>query len=235
MTNTQPVEKEVDSFHIEIHSVFKTIQGEGPHAGLPAVFVRVAGCSLQCPACDTDYTSKREVWKVEDLVLLILNLETVEKLVVITGGEPLRQESTQELIRRLVNNGLLVQVETNGLHLSLQHQMNSQQFCIVCSPKTNRINPDFKRFWESYRWFYWKYILDADHVSEEDGLPTSSLGMSGSPDRPSKDFPREKIFLQPMDSRFYLNNSRNKDAVVKSCLKYGYRCSLQLHKLLGLE
>ena len=46
---------------LAVHSIFYTIQGEGPFAGETAVFVRLAGCNLQCPLCDTDYTSDRRM------------------------------------------------------------------------------------------------------------------------------------------------------------------------------
>src|SRR3954467_9071958 len=46
-----------DGNSLSIHSIFYTLQGEGPYSGCPAVFMRLAGCNLQCPGCDTDYTS----------------------------------------------------------------------------------------------------------------------------------------------------------------------------------
>ena len=56
MINKQPIEKREPSYEgtLQVHSIFKTIQGEGPFCGTPCVFVRLAGCNLQCPACDTD-------------------------------------------------------------------------------------------------------------------------------------------------------------------------------------
>ena len=53
--NGQPIEKVQRTFDgtLEVHSIFKTIQGEGPFCGTPAVFIRLAGCNLQCPWCDT--------------------------------------------------------------------------------------------------------------------------------------------------------------------------------------
>ena len=61
--NTQPAEKQVKSsgLILAINSIFYTIQGEGPFAGSPAVFVRLAGCNLQCPMCDTEYTSRQQM------------------------------------------------------------------------------------------------------------------------------------------------------------------------------
>ena len=52
-TNTQEPEKIDRDRHLDVHSIFHTIQGEGPYCGHPAVFIRLAGCNLQCPGCDT--------------------------------------------------------------------------------------------------------------------------------------------------------------------------------------
>ena len=51
--NTQPTEKRTNSQNLDITEIFFTIQGEGPFSGHRAVFIRLAGCNLQCPACDT--------------------------------------------------------------------------------------------------------------------------------------------------------------------------------------
>ena len=56
--NSQAIEKSAHytTRSYDVHSIFPTIQGEGPFVGQPAIFIRLAGCNLQCPACDTDYT-----------------------------------------------------------------------------------------------------------------------------------------------------------------------------------
>jgi len=50
-----------DGSILDFHSMFFTIQGEGPFAGHRSIFVRLAGCNLQCPGCDTEYTQGRSV------------------------------------------------------------------------------------------------------------------------------------------------------------------------------
>ena len=118
--NTQPPEvvQRTDGVDIDLHSVFRTIQGEGPHAGRAAVFVRLAGCNLQCPLCDTEYTEGR----TEHRSLVLAEQIDVAfgkdsplptGLVVITGGEPFRQ-NIGRFVAQLVKLGFHVQVETNG-------------------------------------------------------------------------------------------------------------------------
>ena len=69
LPNSQPIEKRSrDADVLEVHSIFYTLQGEGPFCGSPAIFIRLAGCNLQCPGCDTDYTSKREHLSPETIV-----------------------------------------------------------------------------------------------------------------------------------------------------------------------
>jgi len=69
MLNQQLAEKRVERQDgaLEIIDIFPTIQGEGPFAGEPAIFVRLAGCVLQCPLCDTDYTSGRRLISIPSL------------------------------------------------------------------------------------------------------------------------------------------------------------------------
>ena len=43
-----------------VNEIFYTLQGEGAHSGIPAVFVRFSGCNLRCPWCDTDFTDNNE-------------------------------------------------------------------------------------------------------------------------------------------------------------------------------
>ena len=110
--NQQPVESVVvDPTHLDVHSQWNTIQGEGPYAGHQATFIRLAGCTLMCPGCDTDYTSNREKARIRDIVAYCENQSP--GLVVITGGEPFRQK-LDLLCLMLLAAGKTVQIETNG-------------------------------------------------------------------------------------------------------------------------
>ncbi len=98
---------------LKVNEIFHSIQGESSHAGHPCVFVRLTGCNLRCSWCDTPYAYEEgEVMELADI------LDRVESyrcpMVEVTGGEPLLQEETPELIRRLLEKGCRVLLETNG-------------------------------------------------------------------------------------------------------------------------
>src|SRR5574343_1826946 len=94
MNNQQPAPRDFQDT-LEVHSIFSTIQGEGPFCGRPAVFVRLAGCNLQCPGCDTDYTQNRARLDYEIILSIIRDqlalTASKANLIVVTGGEPFRQ------------------------------------------------------------------------------------------------------------------------------------------------
>jgi hypothetical protein len=102
---------------------------------------------------------------------------------------------------------------------------------IVCSPKTGRINPGILSAACCL-----KYVLDADSMNPEDGLPIRALGHTAHPQlaRPPKDW-EDPIYLQPMDTGDSEHNMRNIKAVAQSCMKHGYRLQLQIHKYIGVE
>lgn len=227
MLNTQsPVPVSHDNDAIVVHSVFPTIQGEGPYTGWPAIFVRLYGCNLQCPWCDTDYTSKAKGYTVARLLTEIRKHQRIandltvgeKPLVVITGGEPFRQDIGL-LCTELHFAGFLVQVETNG---TIYRSVPTQTF-IVCSPKTPRINPTMGARANCY-----KYVLDAAHVDPHDGLPTGVLGGDNKVARPPHQY-TGPVYLSPADMI-----DGNIAACVASCLKFGYRLSLQIHKIANV-
>ena len=105
---------------LNIFSIFKSIQGESTRAGLPCVFIRLAGCPLRCTYCDTTEAreslgSPKEIGAVLDQVA---SLEC--GLVEVTGGEPLVQSETLELLRLLCDRGYDVMLETSGA-FSIEH------------------------------------------------------------------------------------------------------------------
>lgn len=233
--NNQPIEKRTEDGLLSIHSIFHTIQGEGPFCGTPAVFIRLAGCNLQCPGCDTDYTSKRTTMAADD-VLEAVQAFTKSGLVVITGGEPFRQR-IRRLINLLVGRGYYVQVETNGtlpppdgVPWSVATPLRVDAY-LVCSPKTGKMNEDILAVACAL-----KYVISRDSVAEDDGLPLLALGHTASPRvaRPPSWWTRP-VYLQPMDSKDEGENRANLDAAIGSCMKHDYILQIQLHKLIGME
>jgi 7-carboxy-7-deazaguanine synthase len=98
---------------LQIAEIFYSVQGEGIHTGIPAVFVRLAGCNLNCRFCDTDYSLKFFA-SVEDIVRRVRDLGGEASLAIITGGEPFAQKETSALIEALRNAGYRVHIESNG-------------------------------------------------------------------------------------------------------------------------
>lgn len=219
---------------LSVHSVFRTIQGEGPFSGRPAIFVRLAGCNLQCPQCDTSY---EEVYKasVDKLVSDIILKATTSgirpiDLVVITGGEPFRQDITA-LVPALNECGFVVQIETNG---NFYRQLpTSKNVVIVCSPKTSKVHELLQN-----HELYFKYVLDKDSWDTVDGLPCKVLGNPTVGDkvcRPPHNIARNRIYLQPADTADVTNNAVNMAIVTSNCIRFGYTLCLQTHKIAGLE
>ena len=100
---------------MQITEIFKSIQGESTHVGLPCVFVRLTGCNLRCSWCDSEYTftggTRMAIEEVIDRVEQLSNSGLVE----ITGGEPMLQEKEViPLMQRLLDDGYTVLLETSG-------------------------------------------------------------------------------------------------------------------------
>jgi organic radical activating enzyme len=237
--NKQPIEKREPEYNgtLQVHSIFKTIQGEGPFCGTPCVFVRLAGCNLQCPACDTDYTSTRTEMTPSDIVRKVANLSIGglqgNSLVVITGGEPFRQH-VGELIDLLVGCRFYVQVESNGTMNPPVAPWNKNTFerfgaYLVISPKTGKLNPLAEDAACAL-----KYVVrygDADM----DGLPKHALDMPNRPARPTPGLFEGQIYIQPLDSKDEVDNHLHTQEAVSSSLTHGYLLQLQVHKFIGVE
>lgn len=256
MKNLQTIEKRstTTGLYLDVVDLWRTIQGEGPFAGRPAIFLRLAGCNLQCPLCDTDYTSHRETVHIDRLVELIGKAscgiidryhkgveqfvgdgDTDVNLVVVTGGEPFRQ-SCGPLTRKLLNDGYSVQFETNGTLFDdsiFNDSYLRDSVTVVCSPKA-AVNGVLQRFVTAY-----KYVLRDGAVDPSDGLPTVALDSKGRPARPPKDF-KGTVYIQPCDEGPETREGdgptfdKNLRAAILSCMQYGYTLCVQVHKLIGM-
>ena len=101
---------------IYVNQIFHSLQGETLLSGFPSLFIRLAGCNLNCRYCDTIYAKSRENSKLMnvDEIVVTASLYTSIHHVTITGGEPLMQQETFSLIKLLCDAFFVVQVETNG-------------------------------------------------------------------------------------------------------------------------
>jgi len=114
---------------MKVSEIFYSIQGEGFLAGIPSVFVRLAGCPLRCRWCDTkyawdetagaEYSISETVRAVQQSFDVAQDGEPVEpwpgKFVVITGGEPMINADLPQLVRELKTAGKHITIETAGI------------------------------------------------------------------------------------------------------------------------
>jgi organic radical activating enzyme len=226
----KPRDYDEDGF-VKVHSIFPTIQGEGPCSGHFAVFVRLFGCNLQCPFCDTDYTSNRVAMSPQGIVDAVSAQSKRKGLVVITGGEPFRQNITP-FVSRLLAADYAVQIETNGV-LYPGDDFPWSRVLVVVSPKTAGIHPKTAVKAHAY-----KYVLSYDQVAD-DGLPVSALGhplggVAKHVARPPDGWVGP-IYLNPMDGLTEEGNRRSIQAVVTTVAEQqNVIMGIQLHKYIGL-
>jgi organic radical activating enzyme len=207
------------------------------------LFIRLAGCNLQCPHCDTEYTEGRTYRAIAEVVSMVSSSPIHDGgLVVITGGEPFRQPvAFSQLVNELCILGFHVQVETNG---TLPVPKDARHLCrtyvqldhpgglyVVVSPKTGKVNAETVA-----RACAYKYVLNHDDFDDMDGLPNSALRHTANPKlaRPPEWWDRP-VYLQPCDAQDKQTNALNVDAVLANCMRFGYTLQLQIHKHLGVE
>lgn len=239
-----------DGSTLDFHTMFFTLQGEGPFTGQRSIFVRLAGCNLQCPGCDTEYTKGRVELDINQLFGMVIEkarengiIKNDGFLIVITGGEPLRQ-SIGPFVLSLLKAGFTVQIESNGVFepdeqlvaiLEANYFNDYAPFKgklhLVVSPKTKRIN---NRTAELATCF--KYVIDHRSVDPMDGLPIMALEHPASTGvaRPPAGSQRP-VYVNPYDVLDVAENQLNLNAVGVSAQRFGHIAGVQLHKLIGLE
>lgn len=209
---------------LEVKRIFPTVQGEGPFAGMPAVFVRLGGCNLACSFCDTEF-EEFEQMAVGDILARVRQLAVENgyaqqtRLVVVTGGEPLRQPIAP-LCEALLAAGFRVQVETNGtLYRPLPAPVH-----IICSPKNAGgkgyapVRDDLLQRADAL-----KFIVSA-HMAGYDTVAEVGQSRYGTP-----------VYIQPMDEQDGARNMANMHHASQLAAARGYKLSLQTHKIIGVE
>ena len=100
---------------MHIIEIYKSVQGESSFAGMPCIFVRLAGCNLRCNWCDSEYTFSGGKKMTDDEIEAQVRALAPVKLVEITGGEPMLQaKALLPFIERLLAADFTVMMETSG-------------------------------------------------------------------------------------------------------------------------
>ncbi|ANT70040.1 7-carboxy-7-deazaguanine synthase QueE [Aeromonas hydrophila] len=222
--------------HYPINEIFQTIQGEGVFTGLPAIFVRLQGCPVGCPWCDTRHTwvvdPAREVgvqavldcsnesdgWSkmsTEQILASFQQLGYQARHVVITGGEPCLYD-LQDLSAALIEAGYQVQIETSGTSEIQTHE----QTWVTVSPKINMKGglPVLVSALERANEIKHPVATER-HVEELDALlATACL--------------RENVViaLQPISQK-----PRATQLAMATCIARNWRLSIQTHKYLDID
>jgi organic radical activating enzyme len=207
-----------DGNFLFVQDVFLTIQGEGPLVGVPSIFVRLGGCNLACNFCDTEFESFEQSTLDQILERIhALKGSSAVNLIVITGGEPMRQP-IEKFCELLIGNGFQVQIETNG---TIFREL-PQQVSIVCSPKAGKAGYHNIRSDLLKRLTAIKFI-----ISKNQKL------YSNVPDLGQTIYNTE-VYVQPMDEQDDFLNRQNVQLAIEIAQKFGYRLSLQTHKFIGI-
>jgi organic radical activating enzyme len=189
--------------------------------------MRLWGCNLACSFCDTDFESNPNLYSIAELLLRAEDAE----LVVLTGGEPLRQNIVP-LVSALHDDGHTIQIETAGT-LWWNGLEDIASCNIVVSPKTRFIHERITQHAD-----YFKYIVSASDARLADGLPVTNTQRTGVHPQPLARPPvttsPEHVFVQPMDEADESKNRLNMNLCVELALKHGYRISIQQHKIMGV-
>ena len=204
-----------------VNEIFFTLQGEGAHSGIPAVFVRFSGCNLRCPWCDTEFHEFQEM-SAEQIVSTMLELYDTpnerRKMCVLTGGEPSLQVD-QPLIDALHKAGFYICIETNGTH-PLPEGID----WITCSPKEGtklalkKVNEVKVVFTGTYNPEIWRTQLEAEHWMLQ------PLRYNG------------ELLLESGIDEWADDKNDNLDETVRYILTHPFwRLSVQLHKIAGLR
>ncbi|QMT39475.1 7-carboxy-7-deazaguanine synthase QueE [Neisseria shayeganii] len=101
-----------DNPSYRIVEIFESLQGEGYHTGMPAVFIRLGKCNLACTWCDTDYLNFRPM-SLHDILSTVAAYAS--RNIIITGGEPTIQPHLNQLLDALKARGYRLHLESNGL------------------------------------------------------------------------------------------------------------------------
>lgn len=199
--------KDAPANSLYVTSMFFTLQGEGPYAGMPAMFIRLGKCNLACSFCDTffDDGNWMNYLEIETAMhfakLAHWNDRSVPKwahgneniVLVITGGEPLLQDNITEFMRGQLPHFKAVQVESNGIPFTEV----PEGVTLVCSPKCSEKNGQAVKYLTPsahllHRADCLKFVMSSDPTSPYNEVPEWAHTWK-------ENNPNKEIYCSPMN------------------------------------
>lgn len=215
-----------------INELFYSLQGEGRLAGVPSVFVRLAGCPLRCCWCDTSYAwdpgAGRQM-SSEQILEAMRNHPT--RYAVLTGGEPLAHEGVSDLAAAIRSAGYHLTIETAGIYcidglqadlMSISPKLsNSDPKNGTEKHQTERLNMDTLQKLTTRYNYQLKFVADSPGDLDEIADVLDKLG----------EVDPYRVYLMPQATRTeeYLEKSR---WLVEYCKQAGFSFSPRLHIML---
>ncbi len=240
---------------ILITSVFSTIQGEGPFAGRPAMFVRLAGCNYgnkgdMCSWCDTSFEfDNGTLLEPEALLKMVMKAPGYNnrQVLVITGGEPTLQLNLLSFIVIASEHFADIQLETNGTQPKFYTEALARNmmhlFKSVVSPKANEHLGKYPPVHKDVMWWAtcYKFVVTADPTSPHHTIPEWAWALATHKD----------VYVSPMAvyskeyhgevASFWDDGLIDRQQTAKNyhyaavyAMKHRLRLSLQTHLLIGL-
>lgn len=242
---------------MKVIDYFYSLQGEGSEVGTPAYFIRLAGCPVKCPWCDTKYAWDQKAPEVKDftaklMVEFIKNKAPENGIVVITGGEPfIYAKELYEVIRSISEyNEFLVprkqiqlRIETSA---SIKPELEDSFRCgnnvrLNISPKAFA-RKTYAQYWDPQYGFHVNEFRFPIAKEKGQGFDWFEKFMQDHPSLEAPEYREQhKIFLSPvlsdesMEHGITESDMKWAKEVLDYALTFHYRFSLQMHKLLDFK
>ena len=217
-----------------VSEIFESVQGEGVSLGVPSVFLRLAHCNLRCGWCDTKYTWDWNTYDIRKEVHEFSFDQAASALqqlrprnLVVTGGEPLLQQTALASLLSLLDQDWTSEVETAGtlvpearLTAAITRWNVSPKLENSGNPTDKRLRPEALRAFAALPNAYFKFVIAAaGDVAEVSDLVARF------------DLPSERVMLMPEATQAERLNDLAQ-SLVEVCVQHGYRLSYRLHVAL---
>jgi len=205
-----------------VNEIFYSIQGESTHAGLPCVFIRLTGCNMRCTYCDTVYAyDEGHPMQISEILDSIGSFHC--SMVEITGGEPLLQAETPDLIAGLLRKQYRVLMETNGsIDIRATDPRCVRIMDVKCPGSGEHEKCNFRNF---------RYLGKRDQVKFVIGDRQDYEYARDMLKRIPESIPNENLLFSPISKK--LAPARLAEWILKDHLQT--RLHLQIHRVLWPE